>query len=73
MLSVVVKDNQCCLLPMVVCCCLFQRIREVGKRLRIKPLIVQGEALQDKGFGGRYGSVLYLNVPPSDVPYVLVI
>lgn len=29
-----------------------QRIREVGKQVGIKPLIIQGEELDKKGFGG---------------------
>ncbi|MCG8623529.1 MAG: hypothetical protein MJE68_16245 [Proteobacteria bacterium] len=31
---------------------LLQRIREVGKLVGIKPLIIQGEELDKKGFGG---------------------
>ena len=34
-----------------------QRVREVGKQVGIKPLIIQGEELDKKGFGGMSSSV----------------
>ena len=29
-----------------------QRIREVGEKLGIQPLVIQGKELEEKGFGG---------------------
>ena len=31
-----------------------QEIRQVGKSLKITPTIIQGEELNDRGFGGKY-------------------
>ena len=33
----------------------FQLVREVGKSLSISPVIIQGEDLNERGFGGIYG------------------
>ena len=30
----------------------FQEVREVGKELNIEPVIIQGEELKERGFGG---------------------
>ena len=31
---------------------LVQRIREVGEKLGLQPLVIQGKELEEKGFGG---------------------
>ena len=39
-----------------------QRVREVGKQVGIKPLVIQGEELDKKGFGGTSSSVLNVHL-----------
>ena len=42
-----------------------QEIKLVGQDLKIKPFIISGEELKEKGFGGIYGVGKAAEVPPA--------
>ncbi len=44
---------------------IFQEIKDVGKELNIVPLIIRGEELRERGFGGIYGVGNAADVPPA--------
>lgn len=57
--------------PVTDTCFLFQEIKAVGTELGITPLIIRGEELKQKGFGGtcvfRYLSVIGVDDTNSPV------
>lgn len=48
--------------PLSHTCFLFQEIRAVGAELGITPVIIRGEELKQKGFGGTVTVDIYINL-----------
>lgn len=57
--------------PLSHTCFLFQEIRAVGAELGITPVIIRGEELKQKGFGGTVTVDIYVKLP--DLSLILVL